>query len=132
MKNNSMDFIKLVWKSPQTRTNYIVSELIREKDSYCFKYCDEVKEALKNGFSPLVPFPSIDEVYHSKNMFPVFSGRLPDKKRRGINEILNKYGMQEYDEFELLKRSGVKLPIDTFSFVNPIISEDEVIEPGII
>ena len=27
------------------------------------------------------------------------------------------YGMTEYDEFELLKRSGAKLPTDNYEFV---------------
>ena len=38
-------------------------------------------------------------------------------KRQQIKEILETYGMTEYDEFELLKRSGAKLPTDNYEFV---------------
>lgn len=35
-------------------------------------------------------------------------------------EILTTYGMTEYDEFELLKRSGAKLPTDNCEFAYAI------------
>jgi len=34
-----------------------------------------------------------------------------------INTTSLSYGMTEYDEFELLKRSGAKLPTDNYEFV---------------
>ena len=37
--------------------------------------------------------------------------------RPEIKEILETYGMTEYDAFELLKRSGAKLPTDNYEFV---------------
>ena len=52
---------------------------------------------------------------------------MPDPKRRDINDILQEYGLKAYDEFELLKRSGARLPIDSYEFVNPIFPEDESI-----
>lgn len=42
--------------------------------------------------------------------------RIKDKSKTK-KEILKTYGMTEYDEFELLKRSGAKLPIDNYEFV---------------
>lgn len=125
MERNARDFLYLIWKESQSRRNFIIGRLIRQMDGYSFEYGDEVKEALKKGFSPLVPFPEINKVYFSQNMFPVFSSRLPDKKRKGIEQILNKYGLSEYDEYELLKTTGARLPIDTFSFVSPIFPDDE-------
>ena len=55
--------------------------------------------------------------FGGRHLFAVFGARLPDKRRPEIKEILETYGMTEYDEFELLKRSGAKLPTDNYEFV---------------
>ena len=34
----------------------------------------------------------------------------------------------EYDEFELLRRSGARLPIDTYEFIDPISPDDKEVE----
>ena len=93
---------------------------------YEFNYGFEVDEAIRDGFKPLIAFDNIKEVYKSSIMFPVFSSRLPDKKRIGIDKILKKYDLDEYDEYKLLKRSGAKLPIDNLKFIDPIIDLDDV------
>ena len=56
-------------------------------------------------------------MYRSEELFPAFSSRLPDRKRKDIDKILKKYNLDEYDTYELLKRSGAKLPIDNLQFV---------------
>ncbi len=53
-------------------------------------------------------------------MFASFSSRLPDRRRVDIDNILNKYGLTTYDEFELLRRTKSKLPIDNYSFEETI------------
>lgn len=65
----------------------------------------------------MVAFPNIESLYENPQLFACFGTRLPDKRRPEIKEILNTYGMKEYDEFELLKRSGAKLPTDNYAFV---------------
>ena len=61
-------------------------------------------------------------------MFPVFSSRLPDRRRKGIEKILEKYGLTEFDKYELLKKSGARLPIDTYEFIDPIFPEEETVQ----
>ena len=78
------------------------------------------------GWGMLRPFPE-EKVYRSDKMFPVFSCRLPDPKRRDIDSILKKYGMEKYDEYDLLKKSGARLPIDSYEFIDPIFPDDESI-----
>ena len=50
-------------------------------------------------------------------------------KKTGADEddidILKKYGLDQYDGYELLKRSSGKLPIDTYEFIDPIFPDDE-------
>lgn len=117
------DYLYLIWKSEQSGKQYIVAQLIKE-GQYEFCYCDEVHDAIKAGFSPLLCFPDIDKVYRDNKLFPIFSSRLPDKKRKDIRNILDKYELEEYDEYTLLKRSGARLPIDQLEFIEPILNEN--------
>jgi len=120
---NGRDYIYLVWKELKTRRQYIVGQLSKN-GQFEFNYGFEVKEAIERGFKLLISFDDIDKVYKSDILFPVFSSRLPDRKRNGIDKILFKYGMEEYDGYKLLKRSGARLPIDNLEFIDPILDEN--------
>ena len=109
----------LVWKAPDTRVRYVIGELSKT-DKYEFSYLPDVDEAIKKGFHLVIPFNDSRKLYTNDRLFPTFSSRLPDRKRRGIENILSKYGLSEFDEYELLKRSGGRLPIDTLEFIDPI------------
>lgn len=124
MNNN---YLYLIWKNPRSRRNYTVGRLEKNTNGYAFEYCNEYKEAQEDGWGLVQAFPEIKR-YESEELFPVFSSRLPDKKRRNIEEILRKYGLSEYDGYELLKNSGGRLPIDTYEFINPIFDDDKTVE----
>lgn len=112
------DLVYLVWTNINSRKKYKVAKLYKENETFYFKYIlENVKEAQKDGFELLVAFPQINATYENPHLFAVFGARLPDKRRPEIKEILATYGMTEYDEFELLKRSGAKLPTDNYEFV---------------
>lgn len=49
-------------------------------------------------------------------MFSLFTNKLPDRKRADIDDILKKYGLTTYDEFERLRKTKSKLSIDSYSF----------------
>lgn len=119
-------FLYLIWKNPVNRRNYEVGKLTRE-DGYKFEYSNEYKQALEDGWELIQAFPEVRE-YYSKELFPVFSSRLPDRKRRDIQTVLKKYGLQEYDGYELLRKSGGRLPIDTYEFIDPIFPEDITVQ----
>ena len=121
------DYLYLIWKCEETRRQYIVGQLTRN-GQYEFNYCEEIEEALKAGFKTLISFEDLNQIYTSKELFPVFSSRLPDRKRKDIDKILEKYGLQEYDSYQLLKRSGAKLPIDNIQFIDPILNFEEAFE----
>jgi len=67
-------------------------------------------------------FEDTNRVYKSQELFPAFSSRLPDRKRKDINKILKRYGLEQYDSYELLKRGGAKLPIDNLQFIDLILN----------
>ncbi len=117
------DYLLLVWKEPNTKRRYVVGELSKN-GQFEFLYGYEVQDAIKVGFELLIAFPEIEKTYKNDNLFPVFASRLPDPKRRGIEAILSKYNLSEYDAYELLKRSGAKLPIDNLEFVDPILDSE--------
>lgn len=120
-------FLYLIWRDPVSRRNYTVGKLTRGSN-YKFEYCEEDGKAVAEaGWQPLEAFPE-GKVYESEILFPVFSSRIPDRKRRDIQKILDKYGLKEFDEFELLRKSGARLPIDTYEFIDPIFESDKVIE----
>lgn len=116
---NNREYIYLVWQDDKNRDFYVVGQLSKN-GHYEFEYMGEIDKAIENGFQLLIPFPERKK-YKSNILFPVFSSRLPDRKRENINEILEKYNMTEYDPYLLLKNSGAKLPIDNLQFIDPII-----------
>lgn len=125
---NGRDFLYLVWKDFNTRQRYVVGELSKN-GKYNFKYkIEDLNKAIMKGFEPLIAFPDINEVYESYDIFPAFSSRLPDKRRKDIKEILTKYKLEKYDAFELLKNSGGKLPTDSLEFIDPIFLDESNIE----
>lgn len=124
---NGKDYIYLIWKSDLTRRQYIVGQLSKN-GQYEFQYYGEFKEAQEAGFTLLILFSSTEKVYQSKELFSVFKSRLPDRKRKDIDKILNKYGLESYDSYELLKRSGARLPIDNLQFIDPIMDIESAFE----
>ena len=111
------DTLYLIWKDSENN-KYKVALLYKENEKFYFKYnIEEVKKAKEKGFGLLVSFRSINATYENTELFPVFASRLPEKRRPEIKKILDTYNMIEYDEFELLKRSKGKLPIDNYEFV---------------
>lgn len=121
IKNIKSDYLYLVWKEPQRRSRYIVG-VLKKGDKYEFKYVDNIKEYIKIGFDLLVSFPDINKKYINDNLFPEFLSRIPGPTRVDIKEILEKYGLKEYDAFELLKRSGAKTSLDMLEFIDPILN----------
>jgi hypothetical protein len=122
MCESSRDFLYLIWKDPESRRNYTVGKLSRG-NPYTFEYCEEYKEAMEAGWELLKAFPE-DKKYTSPTLFAAFESRLPDPKRRGIDDILKKYGLDEFDGYELLRKSTGRLPIDTYEFIDPIFPDD--------
>lgn len=121
------DYLYLIWKSNNSGRQYIIGQLTKN-GQYEFQYCKEYEEAIKDGFKPLVSFENLEKIYTCNDLFPVFSSRLPDRKRKDMDKILNKYGLKKYDAYELLKMSGAKLPIDSLYFIDPILNFDNAFE----
>jgi len=121
------DYLYLIWKDPESRRNFTVGALTKN-GGYEFQYGFEIEKAMGEGFQLLTSFNDINRKYMSSILFPAFSSRLPDRKRRDIKMILSKYGLEQYDEYNLLKKSGARLPIDTIELIDPIFEDEEIID----
>lgn len=120
---NGKDYLYLIWQDEKTRRQYIVGQLSKN-GQYEFRYMGEVDEAVEKGFQYIIPFEERDRIYYSEDLFASFASRLPDRKRKDIKGILQKYGLEEYNPYELLKMSGARLPIDNIQFIDPILNFD--------
>lgn len=124
IKNIKSDYLYLIWKNPQSRKRHIVG-ILKKNGKYEFEYSKDIKQCQKEGFDLLVSFPNVNKKYVSDKLFPEFLSRIPGSTRIDIDEILKKYKLENYDAFELLKRSGAKTSLDTLEFVDPILNLKE-------
>ncbi len=116
------DSIYLIWRDSKTGKGFPVGTLTRS-DHYEFTYANELQDAKTHGFTPLIGMPSFTAKYSDDQLFPIFSCRLPSPKRKDIQRILDTLGLDTYDEFEILKRSGAQLPTDTLKFVSRVFTK---------
>ena len=84
-----------------------------------------MKKAQEYGFSPLPYLPRIDAEYFREELFRSFSERLPWHGKKDVNSVLKEYNLEEYDAFELLKKSGGKISTDSFEFI-PSFDEESI------
>ena len=59
------DYLYLIWKSEQTRKQYIIGQLTKN-GQYEFQYSEEVQSAIADGFKPLLCFPDLTEPLPAK------------------------------------------------------------------
>lgn len=56
----------------------------------------------------------------------LWSSSVVFKEKKGIEKILEKYHLTEYDAYKLLKHSGARLPIDTYEFIDPNYVDNKI------
>lgn len=84
------------------------------KDGYEFAYIGAAKRAESQGFRPLVTFPSMESVYRSTQLPPLFSNRLMSASRSDFAEHLSRLALQvdEAEPFTVLARSAGRRETD--------------------
>lgn len=119
MFNEITEKIWLTWKN-EAGEAFKVGELHRRGGKYYFKYIiEEVNKAKEFGFEVLPFLPKVEVEYFREGLFRTFMDRVPNSSSKGIEEILKQYDIEQYDEFELLRKTGGKLDVDTFEFLDP-------------
>ena len=106
----------------------IIGKLTRGDGWFEFVYCGDYAKLRAEGWPGLFAFRE-EKVYRSPRLFPTFSRRLPHPKRPDIQKILQRYGLETYDGFNLLRNCGTRIPTDNLEFLDPRNLPDNVGAP---
>ena len=117
-----MEYLYLKWIDYRNNKKYLIGALFRDKEKgkYYFKLSKvHVEKALKeNAISEIIlPFSDYDRIYESDEIFAIFKIRLPKIEKYSneeVEELLKDLDMQEYDDFEYLRKTKGMLETDNF------------------
>ena len=117
-----MEYLYLKWIDYKTNKKYLIGALFRDKEKrkYYFKMSRRhVEKAIKEKAisKALLPFYDLDKIYESDEIFAIFKVRLPKIEKFSEDELkdfLKDLNMEEYDEFEYLRKTKGKLVTDKF------------------
>lgn len=106
--------MKLFW-SDINDNRYLLGEFYKKEGFYYFEINEEgLKIALKHGCFGLGKINILEKVNKSEELFDFFKNRIPPKGNPDINRFLKSIGLEEYDEYEILKRTGARLITDRY------------------
>jgi HipA-like protein len=90
-----------------------IAELEKREGCYFFHYLDTFRDL---SLSAIPGFPDVDrkEPYVSKQLFPFFRERIPDRTRPEIQELMKRLGVPEDDELRLLAELSRRSVTDPF------------------
>lgn len=97
--NSSAEFALLFEHLP-------VGLLSLENGIWSFRYTVEFKR--QSRIKPLPEFPILDNVYHSKTLWPFFAFRIPGMNQPQAKDLAQKKGITEGNIVELLDLFGRK------------------------
>lgn len=117
-----MEYLYLKWNDYKTNTKYLIGALFRDKEKgkYYFKLSKtHIENAVEKGVisKAIIPFSDFNKIYESDNIFSIFKIRLPNIERYSseeLQELLSDLDMDEFDEFEYLKKTNGILATDNF------------------
>lgn len=102
----------VAWQNQATKQYFPVGRLVAglrpERPQYEFCYLGGAREAQKVGFSPLLAFADLNQVYRSDELFPPFQNRLMPPGRAEYRAYLSNLAMDpdHADPMTMLMRSG--------------------------
>ncbi len=83
-----------------------------DENGWTLRYTKQFKE--QSRVSPLVPFPDVDKVYQSTELWPFFAVRIPSIARPEIKRTVRSENLDYSDLAEMLTRFGRKSIADPF------------------
>jgi hypothetical protein len=105
----------LAWQAPADRAWFPVGRLDADTASsrYRFNYTRGALSAQREGFHPVVSFPSFNESYESSELFPMFKNRVL-QPRRDFPSYLASLALDRPDPIEILAVTGGERQTDSF------------------
>ena len=91
-----------------------------EGDIYKFQYCKDWSSGMPIGFYIVPGFDDFDTIYESEKLFWFFAELMTPRNRPDFKARLAKLGIDSYDEWEYLKRSGLRLITDRYELLEPV------------
>lgn len=101
----------LYWKDIEGKI-YKLGTLIKDEKYFFILNQEEYEKALKNGCAGIGNLAMKNQ--ESDVLFQFFRERIPGKDSPRLNNFLEFFNMDNYDEMELLKRSRGKVATDRF------------------
>ncbi len=86
--------------------------LCRDANGWTLRYTEQFKS--QNRVSPLVPFPDVEKVYQSKEIWPFFAVRIPSIARPEIQQTVRREKLDYSDVAAMLSRFGKRSIADPF------------------
>ena len=118
----------LAWQDQvTTREWYPVGRLDADINEpfFKFRYIYGAKRAMEQArFAPLIEFPSFDQVYTSKELFPLFKNRILNRSRPEFEDYLKGFDLcDEADPIEILSINGGNRVTDSYEVFPKIRKE---------
>jgi len=104
----------LLFEYSKNRPKVILGTLEIDNGVYTWTYSDDCYTHKFNPFFYNVPGLPRGMVHKSTKLFDWFSDRIPPRRRKDWLEL---FGLTEYDEMEILIRSGLRAMTDTYELV---------------
>jgi hypothetical protein len=119
------DTLYVAWQDGESRLIMPVGRLIRSGTRYEFAYIRAARAALERGFEPLLSFPSLEGVYRSTFLPPLFHNRVMNRSREEYRNYVAELGLSadQAEPFTILARSGGRRSTDRLEvFAPPIVT----------
>lgn len=124
-----MQTLFLAWQDPENKKVFPIGRLTSLDKCYQFNYTKGALIAKKEShFHELASFPSLEKVYTSQELFPLFSNRLLPRSRPEYKDFIKWMSIAQGEDnpMALLARSGGKRMTDSLE----VFSYPEVDEKG--
>ena len=109
--------LELYWEDIDDKS-YHIADLNKKDNIYTLDIIEtELKAAIKKGCMGIGNIDFLKSRYESEELFSFFKQRIPQEDNMYIKEILSRYDMKDYDEYELLKKTLGKSMTDRYYLV---------------
>ncbi len=106
--------MKLFW-SDIDNNEYLLGKLYKKENYYYFEINEDgLGMALRHGCFGIGQINILEKINKSEELFDFFKNRIPSKDNPNIDNFLRSIGLDEYDEYEILKRTGARLLTDRY------------------
>lgn len=96
-----------------TYGDLVIGHLRLEGGRWEFRYSEDFRA--QTSVQPLIDFPDVDKTYSAKALWPFFMARIPSLSQPLVREAVEREGLDEHSDVQLLRRFGER------SISNPFV-----------